>query len=101
MRRVFRFSSWIAALAAFFLIYSSLDDIPDIPGMLNSKSTKTLLSKAPHHGTSEAGYVGLISASVPPPIPDAEPLQGTEPAVIPTTIAQAIHRAANLPPPAI
>ncbi len=99
MKRVVRFSAWIAAMVAIFLIYSALDNIPDVPGMLNSKSSRTLLAQASHHTTHDTAGTGLISTFVPLRVPDAEWSVEAQPAPGVKPIARAIHRAANLPPP--
>ncbi|HKD04472.1 MAG TPA: hypothetical protein VKB79_01105 [Bryobacteraceae bacterium] len=101
MKRVIRFSAWIAAAAAIFLIYSSLDNIPDVPGMLNSKSNRTLLAQGSHHATPDVPRACIISISVPAPIPDMGSSAGAPSAVVQTMDAETIHQAANLPPPTV
>jgi len=101
MKRVIRFSAWIAAAAATFLIYSSLDNIPDLPGMLNSKSNRTLLAQRSHHATPDVPRVGVTSISAPAPTPEVESFASAPSTAMPAMDAETIRQAANLPPPTV
>ena len=90
----------IAVAAAIFLLSASFDDVPDSPGLLNSKNGPASLLQLAHHDLGDQSEAATTNWGVTtPPALANEHIRDALVTTSPPDLPQALRQAADPSPP--
>jgi len=98
---VFRYSKWIAVLAAMFLLSANLDNVPDSPELLTSGSGVAVSAQLAAHLALPAlpGHPCATCMAARPLLARTHWCLGSLAAVLPSFVPRLLHQAADPSPP--
>ena len=99
---IFRYSKLIALAAAIFLVSATLDNVPDCPELLNSRSGPSVSLQLVHHDiVVGADAISFACRSFPTAAVSTQYLSEAFLAVSPCLSPSSLYQAADPSPPAL